>query len=91
MLNPANTSGLIAGNDIFRFFRQNMTTPQNDYKARVRNALRQGQPISVELRLQTSRSALFRGDENFMSHWTPLKDDKTAVHWAVVTLAPVML
>ncbi|KAH8881185.1 hypothetical protein GQ53DRAFT_668285 [Thozetella sp. PMI_491] len=91
MLNPANTSGLVAGNDIFRFFRANMTVPQNDYKTRVRNALRMGQPLSVELRLQTSRSALFRGDESFMSHWTPLKDEKGAVAWVVVTLAPVML
>jgi hypothetical protein len=91
MLNPANTSGLVAGNDVFRFFRANMTVPQNDYKARVRNSLRMGQPLSVELRLQTSRSALFRGDESFMSHWTPLKDDKGAVAWVVVTLAPVML
>lgn len=94
MLNPANmstTGGMIAGSDVFRFFRQNMLNSQNDYKVRVRNAVRAGVPVSTEIRLQTRRSAVFRGDERFAAHWTPLKDEKAAVQWIVVTLAPTMI
>ncbi|KXH35331.1 Aureochrome1 [Colletotrichum simmondsii] len=91
MLHPANnTVGLVAGQEVFRFLKQNMVNHQSDYKTRVRNALRTGAPISVEVRLQTRRSALFRGDERFVTHWTPLKDEKSQVHWAVVTLAPAI-
>ncbi|KAF9876405.1 blue light receptor [Colletotrichum karsti] len=91
MLHPANnTIGLVTGQEIFRFFKQNMVNHQSDYKTRVRNAIRAGSPISLEVRLQTRRSALFRGDERFMTHWTPLKDEKSAVHWVVLTLAPTI-
>ncbi|KAJ0162163.1 Phototropin-1A, partial [Colletotrichum tanaceti] len=88
MLHPANnTVGLVAGQDVFRFLKQNMVNHQSDYKTRVRNALRAGGPVSVDVRLQTRRSALFRGDERFVTHWTPLKDEKSAVRWVVVTLS----
>ncbi|KAK1994596.1 hypothetical protein LX36DRAFT_613917 [Colletotrichum falcatum] len=91
MLHPANnTVGLVAGQDVFRFLKQNMVNHQSDYKARVRTGIRAGSPVSVEVRLQTRRSAQFRGDEKFMTHWTPLKDEKSAVHWVVVTMAPAI-
>lgn len=91
MLHPANnTIGLVTGQEIFRFFKQNMVNHQSDYKARVRSAIRSGSPISMEIRLQTRRSALFRGDEKFVTHWTPLKDDKSAVHYVVLTMAPAI-
>lgn len=91
MLHPANnTVGLVAGQEVFRFLKQNMINHQSDYKARVRSALRQGAPVSVEVRLQTRRSALFRGDERFATHWTPLKDEKSIVRWVVVTMAPAI-
>ncbi|KAI3394903.1 hypothetical protein diail_2074 [Diaporthe ilicicola] len=91
MLNPANMAGtMVAGSDVFRFFGLNMMAKQSEYKARVRNAIRVGMPVSTELRLQTRRSAIFRGDEKFVAHWTPLKDEKAAVHWVVVTVAPLM-
>lgn len=67
---------MVAGSDVFRFFGQNMLGKQSDYKTRVRNAIRVGSPVSTGLRLQTRRSAVFRGDESFMAHWTPLKDEK---------------
>ncbi|KAI1855501.1 hypothetical protein JX266_000366 [Neoarthrinium moseri] len=90
-LHPANqTGGPPVGQDIFRFFKQNMLAHQSDYKNRVRNAIQSGFPISVEIRLQTRRSAMFRGDESFMTHWTPLKDEGSVVHWVVVTFAPMM-
>ncbi|KAK6223596.1 Aureochrome1 [Colletotrichum tabaci] len=91
MLHPANnTVGLVAGQDVFRFLKQNMVNHQSDYKSRVRNALRAGGPVSVDVRLQTRRSALFRGDERFVTHWTPLKDEKSAVRWVVVIMSPAI-
>ncbi|KAK2044222.1 hypothetical protein LZ31DRAFT_619609 [Colletotrichum somersetense] len=91
MLHPANnTVGLVAGQDVFRFLKQNMMNHQSDYKSRVRAGIRAGAPVSVEVRLQTRRSAQFRGDEKFMTHWTPLKDEKSAVRWIVVTMAPTI-
>lgn len=89
-LNPVNNTGLVAGQEVFRFFKQNMISKETDYRSRVRNAIRAGSPISVELRLQTRRSAKFRGDEVFATHWTPLKDDKAAVHWVVIALVSVI-
>ncbi|POS75652.1 hypothetical protein DHEL01_v205950 [Diaporthe helianthi] len=92
MLNPANMAGsTVAGTDVFRFLSANMMVKQSEYKTRVRNAIRAGMPVSTELRLQTRRSAIFRGDEKFVAHWTPLKDEKAAVHWVVVTVAPIMV
>ncbi|TQN66744.1 Blue-light-activated protein [Colletotrichum shisoi] len=91
MLHPANnTIGLVAGQDVFRFLKQNMVNHQSDHKSRVRNALRAGGPVSVDVRLQTRRSALFRGDERFVTHWTPLKDEKSTVRWVVVTMSPAI-
>ncbi|KAJ4423277.1 hypothetical protein N0V82_002004 [Gnomoniopsis sp. IMI 355080] len=89
-LNPANMAGsMVVGSEVFRFFGQNMLTKQNDYKTRVKNAIRAGLPTSTPLRLQTKRSAIFRGDESFVAHWTPLKDEKANVMWIVVTLAAI--
>jgi hypothetical protein len=90
ILNPANNEGLVSGQEIFRFFKQNMVNKESDYRARVRNAIRAGHPISVEIRLQTRRSAKFRGDERLVTHWTPLKDENGASRWVVVTLAPTV-
>lgn len=69
-------STMVAGSDVFRFLGLHMLSKQSDYKARVRNAIRAGVPVSTALRLQTKRSAVFRGDEAFVAHWTPLKDEK---------------
>ena len=89
MLNPANnTEGTVVGAEVFRFFRQNMIANNQEYKSRVRNALKGGHPVSATIHLQTKRSALFRGDERFITHWTPLKNENAVVHWVIVTMAP---
>ncbi|KAL8415540.1 hypothetical protein RB596_006226 [Gaeumannomyces avenae] len=63
-----------------------------EYKGKVRAALiGRGNPISIELRLQTRRSAAFGGYERFAAHWTPLKDDAGKVGWVVLTLGNVMM
>ncbi|KAK8041689.1 hypothetical protein PG993_006212 [Apiospora rasikravindrae] len=90
MLHPGNTAGLVTGQEVFRFFKANMVSKETDYRSRVRVAVRNGNPISVEIRLQTRRSALYRGDERFVTHWTPLKDEHSATEWVVITLAPTM-
>ncbi|KAK8081272.1 hypothetical protein PG996_000053 [Apiospora saccharicola] len=90
MLHPGNTAGLVTGQEVFRFFKANMVSKETDYRSRVRTAVRGGNPISVEIRLQTRRSALYRGDERFITHWTPLKDEHSATEWVVITLAPTM-
>lgn len=78
-LNPATTAGImVVGSDVFRFLGHHMITKQTEYRTRVKTAIRSGMPVSTALRLQTRRSAMFRGDEQFVAHWTPLKDEKTA-------------
>lgn len=78
-LNPAATSGtMVEGSDVFRFLGLNMIARQTEYRTRVKNAMRAGIPVSTALRLQTRRSAVFRGDEAFVAHWTPLKDEQAA-------------
>ncbi|KAH6648353.1 hypothetical protein BKA67DRAFT_661335 [Truncatella angustata] len=79
------------GQDIFKFFKQyQLNTHQADFKTPVKKAIKSGYPISTEIRLQTRRSAVFRGDENFATHWTPLKNEHGAPHWVVLTLASMM-
>lgn len=78
----------VVGQDIFRYFKQHQPGPIHaDFKSGIRKAIKGGMPASAGIRLQTRRSAAYRGDENFMTHWTPLKNEHGAVHWVVVTLA----
>ncbi|KAI1875340.1 hypothetical protein JX265_004398 [Neoarthrinium moseri] len=86
-LNPANNTNTPAGQDVFRFLKQNVSGKETDYRNKVRTAIRTGTAISVELRLQTRRSARFCGHEVFATHWTPLKDENASTHWVVITLA----
>lgn len=53
------------------------------FKRRVQKAIRGGDAVSVALTLCT-RSHM--GSEKFITHWTPLKNEKEAVGWVVVTL-----
>lgn len=81
----------IVGQDIFHFFRRHQIgNHQQDVKTPVKKAIKSGYPISLGIRLQTRRSAVFRGDESFMSHWTPLKDEHGVERWVVVTLGTLM-
>ncbi|ETS86397.1 hypothetical protein PFICI_00225 [Pestalotiopsis fici W106-1] len=85
---PALARPPVVGQDIFRYFKQHQPgTIQADFKSSVKKAIKSGMPASAGIRLQTRRSAAYRGDENFMTHWTPLKNEHGAVHWVVVTLA----
>jgi len=92
VLNPTNVarSGAIVGTDVFRFLTAHATTLGKDFKQRVRGALRMGQPISVDVRLSTHRSAVFRGDEEFVTHWTPMKNEMGVVTWVVLTMGSMV-
>lgn len=54
-----------------------------DFKSSVKGALKNGQPISLDLKLCAKP---YMGFERFMLHWTPLKDEQGAVAWVVLTL-----
>ena len=87
MLNPTIlANNQIVGTDIFKFISNNATQSTRDYKARVRNALKMGMAISVDIYLETRRSMVYRGDERFATHWTPVKDENAAVQYVVVTM-----
>jgi hypothetical protein len=71
--------------DVFRFLAMHSTASKlgSDFKARVRTALKYGNPISLDLVLCTRR---YMGFEKFVSHWTPLKNEAGEVGWVVVSL-----
>ena len=74
----------VAGQDAFKYLSTHSDSSlPNGFKNRVRNALRMGQAISVELTLCTRR---YMGFERFLVHWTPLKGERGEVAWIVVTL-----
>lgn len=74
----------VVGSDVFKFLGQHsQNTLSRDYKSRVRNAVRAGNAVSVDLVLCTRR---FMGFENFVTHWTPLKTDEGNTAFIVLTL-----
>lgn len=92
VLNPAIIGNSTAvGMNVFKFFKQSMMARnQTDYQKKVQAALKQGSAISILLQLQTRRSAVFRGEEPFNLHFTPIKDEWAAVRWVVVCLSPTL-
>lgn len=91
MLNPANLAdSQIVGSDIFKFLGHHATSVTKDYRSKVRAALRWGQAISVDIHVSTRRSAMFRGDEKFSTHWTPLKDDHAITTFVVLTMGSLI-
>ena len=71
--------------DIFRFFAVHSPASKisNDFKSKVRTALKFGNAVSLDLTLCTRR---YMGFEKFVSHWTPLKNEAGEVEWVVITL-----
>ncbi|EON69103.1 hypothetical protein W97_08289 [Coniosporium apollinis CBS 100218] len=88
VLDPNNLAGQeLVGTDAFKFLAHHATTVSRDYKSQVKASLRAGQPVSLYLHLSTRRSAVFRGDERFVTHWTPLKDEHAIVKFIVLTMS----
>jgi PAS domain S-box-containing protein len=85
-------AAMAVGTDVFRFLANHGTGSSSrfssgdvswDFKSTIKSALKLGNPVSVEMRL-CARPLM--GFERFVLHWTPLKDEKGAVHWVVLTL-----
>ena len=84
MLFPSKpTTAEIFGSDIFKFLTHHANSVPREYKSRVKNQLKAGQAISLELTLCTRR---FMGFERFITHWTPLKNEDGTVHFVILTL-----
>lgn len=87
MLYPTKpNSGQIIGVDVFRFLGHHAHSLNRDFKSRVKAAMKVGAAVSVELSLCTRQ---YHGFEKFVTHWTPLKDEKGSVCFAVLTLGLV--
>lgn len=80
---PAPGAIPIVGQDVFKFLSYHSASGlSRDYKTRVKNALKGGMAVSLDLSLSTRRVA---GFERFVTHWTPLKDDAHAMGYVVLT------
>jgi len=78
----------VVGTDVFKFFASHSVSPlKRDFKVRVKDTLKNGQAITMELRLSTMR---YIGYELFSVYFTPLKDDKGEVCWIMITLGSEM-
>ena len=87
MLYPSKpNSGQIVGIDVFRFLGHHASSVGRDFKSRVKNAIKVGSAVSLELGLCTRR---YMGYERFVTHWTPLKDEGGRVSFVVLTLGAV--
>lgn len=87
MLYPSKpSSGQIVGVDVFRFLTNHANLPSRDFKSRIKSALKVGQAISLDLVLCTRR---YHGFEKFVTHWTPMKDEKGRVTFVVLTLGSI--
>lgn len=87
LLYPARAGAphtLIPGQEIFKFLSQHSSgNLSRDYKSRVKTAIKTGQAITIDLSLCTRRKM---GFEQFMTHWTPLKNDQHVTEFIVLTL-----
>ncbi|KAL8995124.1 MAG: hypothetical protein Q9188_006884 [Gyalolechia gomerana] len=78
------------GNNVFKFLAQHTATLPREFKSKVKDALKQGQPISASINLFTLKSLARHGDDKFYTHWTPCKDEKGAVKYVIVTLSSAL-
>jgi hypothetical protein len=89
-INPAApASAPNIGTDVFRFVKDNLLAPTQmpAFRDRVLAALREGRAVSVKVGLKTRRSVMGRGEESFVSHWTPVKDERSQIGYVVVCLS----
>ncbi|KAL6718088.1 hypothetical protein ACLMJK_004173 [Lecanora helva] len=79
------------GSDIFKFLGQHTASLPREYKSKIKDALRHGQAISASINLFTLKSLTrSRDDDKFFTHWTPVKDEKGATAYVVVTLSSTL-
>jgi hypothetical protein len=98
-LNISNgTKASIFNRDIFKVLAEHTISSylHKSLKHTVRENIRQGKAVSVEMPLLTNRE--IRGDiglrtnrgveERHVGHWTPLKNEDGVTKWVVLTIAP---
>lgn len=92
----------IYNKDIFKVLADHSTSSSvsKALKNTVRENIRLGQAISIDLGLMTGLETRRRGftvatdrrpvraEEKYSSHWTPLKDENGSTRWVVLTIAP---
>lgn len=85
--NPVNT--LLVGREIFKLLADTAIALPKTFKMDVKRCLSSGQAISATIRLPMPRvSAVERVvEEKFVTHWTPLKNERGDVSYAVMTLS----
>lgn len=81
---PTMPGTQIVGQEVFKFLGQHAAGGlARDYKTRVKTVIKTGVAATIDLTLCTRR---IMGFEQFLTHWTPLKDDRSAVAYVVLTL-----
>jgi phototropin len=92
----------IYNKDIFKILAEHSlsTAVQRALKLTVRENVKKGNAVSVELGLMTGMETrrggfnimgdrrAVRTEEKYVSHWTPLKDEDGRTRWVVLTIAP---
>jgi phototropin len=94
----------IFNKDIFKILSEHSSSSSTHkaLKVTVKESIRKGNAISVELGLMTGMEIrrggftaiadrkVGRAEERYVSHWTPLKDEEGRTTWVVLTIAPKM-
>lgn len=95
----------ICNKDIFKVLSEHSGSSSSSvaraFKTTVREALKVGKAVSVEMGLLTgfaerkggnwfggNREGLRRVEEKYVTHWTPTKDEEGRVRYVVLTIAP---
>jgi hypothetical protein len=80
----------IIGENIFTVLTQHATSISRDFKAKVRNPLAAGRAVSIDICLLDPSAVARAFDVRFVTHWTPLKDEKGAVTAVTLTLSSTL-
>ncbi|KAI9832200.1 MAG: hypothetical protein M1826_002204 [Phylliscum demangeonii] len=77
------------GRDVFRVLSECAIAPPRNFKSDVKKSVGSGLALSVTLRLAMPRANANDpvGDQTYVTHWTPLKDDQGTVTFIVLTLS----
>lgn len=77
------------GRDIFWVIADCAISPPRNLKSDIKKALSAGQAISTTIRVATPRANATQppGETKYVTHWTPLKDERGAVTYVVMTLS----
>jgi hypothetical protein len=81
----------IIGRDVFKVLGERSVVMAKTFKSSVKESLRVGKPISADISISTrsfssrNSSEHTRINQYYVTHWTPVKDEKGAVRFVIVT------